>query len=1182
MQKKSLLVALFCGALCLTGCLKNEESASVAQVRIAKANELNSIADLNKAKAQAEVIYANAEATIANAEAKLREANAALVLAQAETEKVRAELLKVQVKLAEVVVDEEKVKLQLLEADLQKHLAEVEVAVAKAEAEKQAWINALENAMAQAEVDAINNSKAILEAEQGLEDYLLTLADEKATAADAAAQKYFAALDAVQELQKQQLQTKATKALVEAGAIQVRDAIHFMMDRIDDEIAESEDRLAYLKQYQTMTPEEAKEAMVEARRALNEAYNEYQAALAVVNAATDAQTNLEAKTADFLQNWDPTFKNRVKGIFNHLDLYHHRFIEVTVDGETALVPASGIIVPSEDDEEEAEFIPFWNYENVISDPERYPNIDVYADGDFVALNNNKIVPAAIYYDNIKDAMDLAMQAAEAEAEEEIAELEEEQAEIKETLEAQIENWKDTVSLHKKYIAARKDSVEKYEAAYLAELQKAEDNEAAVKKAWDAFQEYMLLKTDVSRELFIDRYWAEQEYNKAKEDSTKAASTLETKKAGVKTLVGSVKTAFEAMAKAEGELEAAEEKLHTDAVETAWIRLQAAIRDWNPNFAASDVDPVVAEERPTGAHWKKDTINAGARQDSTLNAQNAVKKAKADLYEAQINLWRGDISQEQYDAKKEAYENAEKALTDETAGAQQLEAQAQLVYKNRLQEYNNLVGTALDAATKAFNPNFNAFSYVSFPTESRPDINYGYTGYDTNAKAWIFEDEEWEEAKPGTAQLALLNAVKAVADAINDTKEGGKTYDAWAEAAGNAEEAFGELEEAEEALKDAIGEDFADPKADELYEAYLKARKATDDRWAVWEKLLDLYMGFNPDVIDSVRPNDDWWEYYGESASYEFGWLLSNYHVDYTSTVLTPDGETVSVAEILFEEIYDDEEDEYVPDVTNSLQYKIDEAQAIIDAQPEELAEAKAEAEKDLKNFEEYLGRLIERVNGYKAYEAGYQSWVAERNAAEEAVNEAKKAAFDAEQVKDDAVALYEALDIVANEGMWIYNPDNDTDGIINDEDFEWITIAEEIEKLEGKTALLQDAVKALSSAASVAVGAAMDMSINDEDAKAIIEAVLEDFDEFTEDGISIAELKAAKKVLQEVLKQGKVGLQIVLEAFDEEIAELDEKIEVYTKIAGIYKAVMNAYLGIEDEAVVEEPVDGEGEGDDEE
>ena len=82
MQKKSLLVALFCGALCLTGCLKNEESASVEQVRLAKAEELKASAALKNAKAQAEVIYANAEAT-------LKQAQAALLNAQAETEKAQ-------------------------------------------------------------------------------------------------------------------------------------------------------------------------------------------------------------------------------------------------------------------------------------------------------------------------------------------------------------------------------------------------------------------------------------------------------------------------------------------------------------------------------------------------------------------------------------------------------------------------------------------------------------------------------------------------------------------------------------------------------------------------------------------------------------------------------------------------------------------------------------------------------------------------------------------------------------------------------------------------------------------------------------------------------------------------------------------------------------------------------------
>ena len=170
-------------------------------------------------------MYAQAELTIANAEAKLREANANLVNAQAETEKVRAELLKVRVALAEVKVDEEKVRLQMLEADLEQKLAEVEAAVAKAEAEKQGWINLLEHAIAAAEAQAITDAQAILEAEQALEAAVLKMEKAQADSAKKAADRYFIALNNVQKLEKELIETKAMKALVEAGAIQVRDAI---------------------------------------------------------------------------------------------------------------------------------------------------------------------------------------------------------------------------------------------------------------------------------------------------------------------------------------------------------------------------------------------------------------------------------------------------------------------------------------------------------------------------------------------------------------------------------------------------------------------------------------------------------------------------------------------------------------------------------------------------------------------------------------------------------------------------------------------------------------------------------------------------------------------------------------------------------------------------------------------
>ena len=278
MQKKSLLVALFCGALCLTGCLKNEESPSVARVRNEKANELNSIAELNKAQAQAVVIYANAEATLKNAQAELEKANAALVLAQAETEKVKAQLLAVQVKLAEVKVEEEKVTLRMMEADLESRLAYLEAEKAAAEAAKQAWVNVLNDLLAQAEVNAIENAQSILEAEEALQDYVLSKAGEKVDSAKYYAGLYFATLKEIEKLQVQELEAKAQRVLVNQGAILTREYIYDEIEATNDTIAQNEAIIKALKESQSKTPEEAEEALKEARKTLNEAYTAYRVA----------------------------------------------------------------------------------------------------------------------------------------------------------------------------------------------------------------------------------------------------------------------------------------------------------------------------------------------------------------------------------------------------------------------------------------------------------------------------------------------------------------------------------------------------------------------------------------------------------------------------------------------------------------------------------------------------------------------------------------------------------------------------------------------------------------------------------------------------------------------------------------------------------------------------------------
>lgn len=90
MNYKSLIMAVLAGALVATSCMKNLESASVTKVRDAKAEELKSLAELNKAQAAAATTLANAEASLKLAQAKVAEAQAAKL--NAETEMLKAQL----------------------------------------------------------------------------------------------------------------------------------------------------------------------------------------------------------------------------------------------------------------------------------------------------------------------------------------------------------------------------------------------------------------------------------------------------------------------------------------------------------------------------------------------------------------------------------------------------------------------------------------------------------------------------------------------------------------------------------------------------------------------------------------------------------------------------------------------------------------------------------------------------------------------------------------------------------------------------------------------------------------------------------------------------------------------------------------------------------------------------------
>ncbi|MEF9931628.1 MAG: hypothetical protein RR770_04940, partial [Bacteroidales bacterium] len=143
-MKKFLSIVLVC-ALTLgtfTQCVKDDESASVTNIRNQKAEQLKSLATLNNAQAEAAKILAEADAKIKNAEAAYR-----LDLADAAN---------LQNEMQQIAIDKAKATLALeIEAAKLKAEAAVKTAQAQLEAAKASLIAAMDN-VSEAEKARIN------------------------------------------------------------------------------------------------------------------------------------------------------------------------------------------------------------------------------------------------------------------------------------------------------------------------------------------------------------------------------------------------------------------------------------------------------------------------------------------------------------------------------------------------------------------------------------------------------------------------------------------------------------------------------------------------------------------------------------------------------------------------------------------------------------------------------------------------------------------------------------------------------------------------------------------------------------------------------------------------------------------------------------------------------------------
>lgn len=177
-----MMVAVLLGALTLGACVDNEESASVTNVREAKAEQLKSIAAMNNAEAQAKLIFANAEAALKAAQADAEKANAEKTRAEIEIAKKQAELIELQKEAAKLDNEAAVIANKQKQAELEGQLANLEVTKKEAEATLKRIADEMAQQEQSAKVELAKLELELKKAEQKLLDYEQKLADAKTQA----------------------------------------------------------------------------------------------------------------------------------------------------------------------------------------------------------------------------------------------------------------------------------------------------------------------------------------------------------------------------------------------------------------------------------------------------------------------------------------------------------------------------------------------------------------------------------------------------------------------------------------------------------------------------------------------------------------------------------------------------------------------------------------------------------------------------------------------------------------------------------------------------------------------------------------------------------------------------------------------------------------------------------------
>ena len=195
-----MMVAVLLGALSLGACVEDNESASVTAVRDAKAKQLESIAAMNNAEAQAKLIYAEAEAQLKAAEAALKQALADKAAAEALIKELEAQM-------AQDAYDAE---LAARLAAAEQARLEAEAAIARVDGELQYYQKDLEKRIAELQLE-------LMQAQMNLENKADNIADQEMARLNKLAKNYSTLLYSVTEEQQSLASLETEKLSLEAG-----------------------------------------------------------------------------------------------------------------------------------------------------------------------------------------------------------------------------------------------------------------------------------------------------------------------------------------------------------------------------------------------------------------------------------------------------------------------------------------------------------------------------------------------------------------------------------------------------------------------------------------------------------------------------------------------------------------------------------------------------------------------------------------------------------------------------------------------------------------------------------------------------------------------------------------------------------------------------------------------------